>query len=349
MKKEKIPFHIIKLLAGIGLCFTLTLGNGQTHKGVNQNITKETFQFPNFYKQISNVVRTIFQDSKGNIWFGCENGAWKLTHDSLIHIDSIKSESGKRVTIKDIAEGRDGKIWIGHTDGISSIDGDLVKNYYQSDGLISNAVWCLATDAIGNIWIGTQDGVCRFNGQEFTNFTLPEGKIDSSLGISSTKMIHNMMVDSKGVIWFSTNAGLFSYAHHKMLNVSDKAGIKTNFVNEIIEDKNGTYWVSTKEGLYYLKKNKAVNITEGKIETGKGIGSIAIDENGKIWFVSNQHDLYTYHGKELLKIEKSDDNKGPVVFQIYKDQSSRLWFVGYGGAYRYEKNRFINITQNGPW
>jgi hypothetical protein len=51
MKKEKIPFHIIKLLAGIGLCFILTVCNGQTYKGGKQNVTKETFQFPNFYKR----------------------------------------------------------------------------------------------------------------------------------------------------------------------------------------------------------------------------------------------------------------------------------------------------------
>lgn len=138
-------------------------------------------------------------------------------------------------------------------------------------------------------------------------------------------------------------------ANNKLTNISDKVGIQTNFVNELFEDRHGVIWVSTKMGLYKLKENKAINITEGKIETGKGIGSIAEDENGKIWFVSNQHYLYTYDGKDILKIQKSEENKGPVVFQIYKDRQSRLWFVGYGGAYRYENDRFINVTQNGPW
>ena len=120
--------------------------NGQDFRNVAANTP---LQAPNgtqnsilVYKsneQISQVVRMMFQDSKGNIWFGAENGAWRLTDDSLIHIDSIKSESGQGVTIKDITEGQDGKIWLGHTDGISSVDGELVTNYYESDGLISNA------------------------------------------------------------------------------------------------------------------------------------------------------------------------------------------------------------------
>ena len=106
----------------------------------------------------------MFQDSNGNLWFGTQNGAFKLESDSLIHIDKINSESGKGVTIKDIIEGIDGKIWLGHTDGVSSVDGEIVTNYYESDGLISNDVWSIAADKKGDIWIGSIDGVCVFNG-----------------------------------------------------------------------------------------------------------------------------------------------------------------------------------------
>ena len=138
-------------------------------------------------------------------------------------------------------------------------------------------------------------------------------------------------------------------AENTLVNVSEKTGIQTNFVNEIFEDSRGKIWVSTKQGLYTLAENKAINITEGKIETGKGTGSIAEDKEGKIWFVSNQHYLFVYDGKELKEFQKSDDNKGPVVFQIFKDRQSRLWFVGAGGAYRLENEKFINITKEGPW
>ena len=91
MNKQKTPFYKVKLLAGIALCIIMTSCNGQASKGDQQNAIKENekIQFPNFKNQISDVVRTIFQDSKGNIWFGTQNGAYKLTGDSLIHIDSI--------------------------------------------------------------------------------------------------------------------------------------------------------------------------------------------------------------------------------------------------------------------
>lgn len=355
----------IKLFAVIALSLVLNACSGQNSKNaLNQSVNSErqleekkpnpyNTQHPLLYSdinnQISQVVRTVFQDSKGNFWFGAQNGAFKLVGDSLIPIDKIIGESGKGVTIKKITESKQGIIWLGHTDGISSIDGNTVTNYYESDGLISNDVWSIAADKNGRIWIGTIAGVCVFDGQEFTKFALPEGQVDATLGISSTKMVHSIFEDSKGTLWFSSNAGLFSYANDSLINVSKKVGIQTNFVKEIFEDKNSELWVSTKDGLYHLINNKGENITKGKIETGKGIGSIAEDKDGKIWFVSNQHYLYTYDGNEVIEFQKSEYNKGPGVFQIFKDQDNRLWFVGFGGAFRLENGIFINVTKDGPW
>ena len=299
--------------------------------------------------QISQVVRTIFQDSKGSIWFGAQGGAFKLEHNSIIHIDRIKGESGNGVTIKEITEDKDGKIWLGHSDGISSIDGDKVVNYYESDGLISYDVWSIAADSKGNIWIGTINGLCVFNGEGFTKFDLPKGQVDTTRGISSAEMVHSIMEDRNGTLWFSTNAGLFSYADNTLVNVSEKLGISTNFINKTFEDKKGGIWVSAKTGLYHILGNKIRNITDDKIEVGKGIGSVAEDKNGKIWFVGNQHHLYAYDNNEIIEFQKTTENKGPVIFEIFKDQDDRIWCVGFGGAFRFENEQFINVKKDGPW
>ena len=350
MKKHKTQFYKIKLLAGIALCIIMTSCNGQANNGDKQNATKENekIQFPNFSNQISDVVRTIFQDSKGNIWFGSQSGAYKHTGDSLIHIDSIKSESGKGVTIKDIAEDKDGKIWFGHADGISSIDGTVVTNYYESNGLISNDVWCLETDVNGNVWIGTIEGTCIFDGKGFTNFDLPEGKKDTTVGVSSTKMIHSILEDSKGTIWLTTNAGLFSYTNKKLKHISDEVGVPTNFINKIVEDKKGGFWVSTSIGLFHLKENILSNISEKYFEEAKGTGSIIVDFKGDVWFNCDRS-IYRLSGEKLTEYRIQEGNYGPLTFQIYEDQQKRLWFVGYGGAFRFENDKFINITRNGPW
>lgn len=348
-----MPLYTLKIWMILCQAFTILSCQGQNsrndtslHKPI---VTQHPILVHRPHEQISQVVRMMFQDSNGHIWFGAEGGAWKLTGHSLIHIDGIKSETGTGVTIKDITEDKDGNIWLGHTDGISSVRREKVTNYYESNGLISNDVWNISTDTDGNIWIGTIEGACVFDGKTFTNIELPLGIKDTTVGVSSEKMVNRIFQDRKGTIWIASNAGLFSYSNNKWSDASKTMGIKTNFVSLGFEDKTGVLWITSKEGLFAYKDGVTKKITDDNIEIGKGIGSIAEDKDGKIWFVVNQHHLYTYDGKEITEFKKSEDNKGPVIFQIYKDQSDRLWFVGFGGAFRLENGRFINITKDGPW
>lgn len=370
MERTEIPFRKVKLLILITFCTIISSCSGQKNKDHIQDVIKESktislnstlednqsnnqssptlFQFPNFDNQISDVVRTVFQDSKGHIWFGCQGGAFRYNGKSLIHIDSIKSELGLGVTIKDITEDKNGRIWFGHTDGISVLDGESITNYYESDGLLSNDVWCITIDKNNQVWIGTIEGICKFDGKHFVNFEIPEGELDTTVGVSSPKMIHNIMEDSRGRMWFSTNGGVYIQDKDLLINISEKDGLNTSFVNKVIEAKSGVFWISTSKGLFYLKGESLVNMTEILFEGDKGTGSIIEDSKGNVWFNCSRN-IYSLNEEKLTEYRIAEGNYGPLTFQIYEDRQNRLWFVGYGGAYRYENDRFINVTQNGPW
>jgi ligand-binding sensor domain-containing protein len=313
--------------------------------------TTSTLNFNAFKtaQPIDQVVRVVFQDSKGSFWFGAEGGAFKLVDDTLTPVTGLLSEAGHGVTIKDIAEDPNGTLWFAHTGGLSSLKGTTLTNYYQSNGLPSNDVWCVTADRHGQIWVGTIAGVVVLNNNSFTKFALPDGKIDPSVGVSSTQMVHDILEDSTGTIWISTNAGLFSFAQGKLSHVSEALGIPTNFMNTLVEDSKGGLWVGTKVGLYHVGQQSAQHITTDNIEIGKGIGAMGLDAQGKLWVVVNQHELYSYNGTDFTKFNKTDYNRGPAVFQIYQDQAKRLWMVGFGGAYRLENGLFVEVTTEGPW
>jgi len=299
-------------------------------------------------EQIDQVVRTVFQDSEENFWFGGETGTYMYNGDSLVAIQGVRSAEGSSVTIKDIIEDAHGNIWIGHTNGLSRIRNGVVKNYYEKDGLLSEDIWCLESDKHSNIWIGTTQGVSFYDGNEFHEFFLPEGYIDSTRGVSSRKMVHQIFEDKQGTLWFSSNAGLYSFQNDSLVNESIN-GIETHFVNETFEDASGILWISTNNGLYRRTDQKFVKADLGEFDVGKGIGSIAQDADGKLWFVINQHHLFVGTNDEFVEFRKTEYNKGPVIFKIFNDQQDRLWFVGYGGAYRLENKKFVNVTRKGPW
>ena len=89
----KISLHLLAILA---LIFCACVGLKKEQKNVAvPSPNKEVTILPKTNTQISQVVRTMQQDSKGNLWFGTQNGAFRFDGGSLIRIDEIRSENGK--------------------------------------------------------------------------------------------------------------------------------------------------------------------------------------------------------------------------------------------------------------
>lgn len=298
--------------------------------------------------QISGVVRTVFQDSEGNFWFGTQNGLCRNNKDGLVYFE-LKDSDGKNVTVHVILEDKTGNIWIGYGGGIAKFDGVFFTVYHEKNILTARGLWSMAMDKKGLLWIGTTQGVYTFNGEKLSPFEIPEGKINPSMGISTTKMIHSIIEDSKARMWFATNGGVYIYDGTALQNLSEKEGLPSNFVNQIIESKDGSFWISTSKGIYKYKENSFTNITEKLIGNEDEMGCLFEDKNGTLWFSVNKRVIYSYTDTTFTKIINKESDFMPFPFQIYQDQQDRMWFVGFKGAYRFENNTFINVNRNGPW
>ncbi|MBA4154414.1 two-component regulator propeller domain-containing protein [Flavobacterium sp.] len=298
--------------------------------------------------QISGVVRTVFQDSKGNFWFGTQSGLCRKDKNGLVYFD-LKNRIGEGVTIHVILEDKTGAIWIGYGGGIAKYDGTYFTNYHEKEILTKGGLWSMLMDSKGTLWIGTTQGVFTFDGKAFTPFEIPEGKVNPNFGVSTSKMIHSITEDSKGNMWFATNGGAYRFDGNTLTNISAKDQSLSNFVNQIIERADGTYWISTVNGLFLYDGTTFQSITEKLLGKDEGVGCIFGDKTGTIWFTANKRDIYSYNGETFNKIQIKEGNFRPFPFQIYQDQLERLWFVGFKGAYRLENNAFVNVTRNGPW
>lgn len=298
--------------------------------------------------QISGVVRTVFQDKKENYWFGSQNGLCRKDQNGLVYFD-LKDANGQSVTVHVILEDHIGNIWIGFGGGIAKYDGAYFTVFHQKDILTSSGLWSMTIDKKGTLWIGTTNGVFTFDGEALIPFEIPESKIDPTKGVSTTKMVHSIMEDSKGNMWFATNGGAYVFDGKKLKNISKKDGLLSDFVHQIIEDSKGNYWFSTSQGLFEYDGRSLINRSENLYKTDEGVSCILEDKNGAIWFTANRRHIYSYKDKKITKIHIEVGDMNPLPFQIYQDQQDRLWFVGFKGAYRLEKDSFVNVTRNGPW
>ncbi len=299
--------------------------------------------------QISGVVRAIFQDKKGIMCFGTQNGFQCLINGELFLFD-IKDKFGKGITIKAIKQDSKGNLWIGHSAGLTKYDGEYFYNYTTDEGLISNDVWCVEVDSEDKVWIGTLEGLCIFDGVEFSRLDIPESIIDSTKGISSTKIIHSINKDSKNNIWIATNGGAYIYNSKELKNISETDGLCNNYVNSIIEDKNNNIWFATAHnGLCVYDGEKFIKLEILNNFRNKEIWNIFETKSGNILFSVKGEGVYSYNGKTIIKYNEENGLNSHAIMCIFQDNKNRIWFGGMKGVFRLENDKIINIKRNGPW
>lgn len=128
-------------------------------------------------------IRSILEDSKGNLWIG-NNGIGVLLNkgnkiinfseqQNLIHANSSRSGGysppGTLEHVFAISEDLEGNIWFGDRDtGAWRYDGKTMTNFTQADGLSNPFAQTIYTDKKGIVWLGLGNGdLFKFNGKTF--------------------------------------------------------------------------------------------------------------------------------------------------------------------------------------
>jgi len=250
-------------------------------------------------------VTTVFEDSKGNIWFGHARGGvyrYNGTHFTLFTTkDGLPDNTANCIT-----EDATGNIWFGTENGVSRFDGMRFSNFTEEDGLNDHFINAILRDKNGKIWIGTNKGMNCYDGKSFTNFTdrdhFPPQKVAS------------LFEDSKNNIWIGCNAtqvggkGLCRF-DGKSVHYS----IRPYFVMYLCEDKNKALWFAHNKGaehpnfaLYRYDGNSFSTITQQNQIDNPVIFGIIEDNKGSIWFGTSKG-VCRYDGTSFNYFRKIED------------------------------------------
>ena len=190
---------------------------------LNSNAQNESLRFEHIgiEEGLSNEsITTIFQDSKGYMWFGTMDGLNKYDGYTFTkyRFDPFDSNSLAQNFIYTIFEDKQGSIWIGTHEGLCRFERSTEKfiryRPLPNAGFSNPNISAINEDRDGMIWVGSTSGeLGRFDRQ--TGKFLP-GKID--LG------------------------------YRQMQN--DQTGL--HCINCIYKDRFGTLWVGSRSGLHKL-------------------------------------------------------------------------------------------------
>ena len=225
-----------------------TTENGINNQPINSN---QSTTFPQIHTNLNGMVRefvrTMYQDKKGNYWFGT-NGNGIIRYDGQT-LETIRIEGIRPgIRVMKIVEDNAGNIWFGTSDGLIKYDGEKFITFSKKEGLPGEdeEIWGLTIDKNGLIWVGSTGGVSHFDGEKFTPFILPETRVENPQPMLSDKLVFQFLEDKNETMWFVTDGnGIFKYINGEFTHLTNKSGLTDNNASGILEDRQGNIWIGT--------------------------------------------------------------------------------------------------------
>ena len=307
-------------------------------------------------------INLILPDSAGFIWIGTNTGLYRW--DGLFSLAFDLGDAGDDQQVTAIAEGTEGRIWVGCSDGcISYITGREVTNWKPKDTIAFSGINDLLIDESGRVWWGTNgSGVFYFDGKETYQISDRNGLPDN--------YIYALERGAFNEIWAATDRGIAVCKSWEGINEVSVYGLKDGLPDDIVrvmaKDISGTLWLGFHDGGVSIIENEKQgfeSVHPGEQSKFGIIDDIETDEKG-IW-ISDRKNGIQYRTYKQIDVPVDVRFSGKIIplsiKQIKKDKAGNVWFlskeglfVSSGGAFSlvqkmqdYSLKNINNIVLNG--
>ena len=196
-----------------------------------------------------NDLKVVFQDSKGYIWLGCQEGLVRFDGVRFLLFDKSKYPGLRENFIWDIKEDWEGNLWLAtNGGGVSRFDGKTFTTFDTSDGLASNILTKILIGRNNTIWFGTENGITRLRNSAFTNYKLN--------GLAKNQLIHDLLEDNQGNLLIGRwSRGLDVLKNDSLYHFAKDSG----HIHCMFKRSNGEIIIATDFARLYVYRNGRVD------------------------------------------------------------------------------------------
>jgi len=302
----------------------------------------------------------IFQDNRGLIWIGTEDGLNKYDGYSFTvykpRLNDPNSISNSRIL--SIAEDHSGNLWIGTNGGGLNKYARKEDKFYNlmagDDSLAGNIIYSVLPFGAHELWIGSDKGLELLNIETgiYSNVENEYTALQSLTGIP----IYALLSDDQ-ILWIGTAKGLYSFntldkslQHYE--NLSENQPKKDEAITALLIDKHQNVIIGSQSGLSLLDQGTG-NITHIRLPNhnnieGNSVKALLEDREGNIWIATFGNGLFVGSVEAGLFENYLYDHLNPYsirnneVLSPFIDFSGLIW-IGTNGIDIYNplKEKFV--------
>jgi signal transduction histidine kinase/ligand-binding sensor domain-containing protein len=281
-------------------------------------------------------VRTVLEDSDGNVWAGTYGGLARLKGDRFESLADARSR--ERALVFSLLEDRERNLWVGTNGGLMRFRDDIFTVYGVPEGLPSDVPNSVLEDRDGRIWIGFQNsGLMLFSGGERRVYTVADGL--------PTNEILSLRQSRNGDLLLGTQAGLAWMSGNRFRTYRPPDPLSRTAVNDALEDRQGRLWLATPSGLGKLEQGRFHVEIPGAALISAAFGVIAEGRDGSIWAGTLGRGLWRWRNGRTEHFTTDHGLGSNGIRSIYEDSSGVLWVGTFGGGLSVRvQDRFVSIT-----
>jgi len=276
---------------------------------------------------LNNSVRALWEDHKGNIWVGTDNGLHQLFKKTLTSLTRLG-------LVRVVERGADGSIWVGTTTGLLRFkDGKQIR--YNPPQLPSSFVSALHADHQGALWIVTDSGVTQFKDERFHSVAIPFGQLTR---------VYSVTTDADGGLWLcDSNNGLFRWADQMLMPFDVPTELNHRMVTSVSGDASDRVWIHTAGGALRVVERDG---SSREIDRASGSSALYQEARGDVSWISGIAGAGRLTAEGLVTVGERNGLPTGTVTAVLPGNDGHLWLATPVGIVRISDSSFDLVRKD---
>ncbi len=309
---------------------------------------------------VQGTIKTIYQDSKGRMWFGTAEGV--SIYDGTEFYNYASKEGFTKSVITSFYEIIPGVMLVGTLgDGIAvfsdppflrtTMKTKITEGKYISGSSINQII----PDMKKNIWFCTNNGITIWKISD--NKLIAVEQIDSLGGYRTADFYQLEFYDEEN-FYAATESGILrkTGSFYKLMEFNGR--VISGPVFKLYKDSNGIIWFSNFHELYYIENHIVYNASEISQSLKESIYCFGEDKNKTLYF-GTINGLIVFNKSTTFSITKENGLESKDIISLYSDSENNLWIGSLSGisklissSFKFVWNQsfaghFTNIVRDG--